>query len=527
MPPIISSSDIAPSFRAFVFACLVGLAATAGRPAIVRAQAQSVQDARTEAVRLRNAGDFRGAVAVLRPHLERYPNDGDALRLLAETLYWLKDFAGARAVSERALVAHPEDTDLRLQYARMLIETGFAARAHEVLAPVGSPSTRGRADAILGTLAYWEGDLTNANHLLESAIASGDTDPAIRRMHTDIAVLTAPWVGVSPAYQHDDQPINRTSLGAEAGWFPVPSTSFALHAQGLRFQLGDTATRNASEADLTLSHYAAAAHTEIEIAAGAVTRSFGASSDFTGSAALAIRLPTDIKLGIRAYRAPYFATEASLSQAVMTSTGIAYAHLDDPRGWLGEAAYQLQRYPDSNNLTGAYVWLLAPLVHSSDLTLRAGYSGSLQTSSESRFSLVRPRQAYLPGDPRFDLTGAYQPYYTPIDLQSHSAIGAITAHLSRVTTFNANGSYAFRATETAPTLLVLTTNAPNMVQRFTYTRNFNPWKAHASLEIQPSTDLSFVASGDIFRTGFYTASSASVALVYRLAGRAIRMAGGY
>ena len=103
----------------------------------------------------------------------------------------------------------------------------------------------------------------------------------------------------------------------------------------------------------------------------------------------------------------------------------------------------------------------------------------------------------------------------------------ITGRSQTAATFNANGSYAFRATETAPTLLALINNTSNIVQRLTYTRNFNPWKAHASLEIQPSTDLSLVASGDIFRTGFYTASSASVALVYRLAGRAIRTAGGY
>jgi len=467
-----------------------------------------VQDPRAEAVRLRNTGDLAGAAALLRSHLGTHPDDGDALRLLAETLYWLKDLAGARAVSERGLTLHPEDTELRLQYARMLIETGFGARAREVLAPVGSPSTGGRADAILGTFAYWEGDLAGADRLISSAMASGDTDPAIRRIHADIAILTAPWVGVTPAYA---------------------STSIALHAQGLRFELGDTATRTVSLADVTLSHYAASARTELEVAAGAFSRSFGSSSDFTGRVGIAFRLPAHVRLGARAYRSPYFATEASLSQAVMTNASIAYAHLDDPRGWLGETAYQLQHYQDSNTLTSAYVWLLAPLVHSPALSVRAGYSGSLQNSSESRFSLAHPRQPYLPGDSRFDLSGSYQPYYTPIDLQSHSVIGAINVHFSRAVTFNANGSYAFHATETAPALLVITTTSPALsaVQRLSYTRSFNPWHAHASLELESSDGLGLVANGEIFRTGFYSASAASLALVYRFAGRALKMAGGY
>jgi hypothetical protein len=36
-----------------------------------------------------------------------------------------------------------------------------------------------------------------------------------------------------------------------------------------------------------------------------------------------------------------------------------------------------------------------------------------------------------------------------------------------------------------------------------------------------------VASGYLFRTGFYSASAASVSLVYSFAERAIRQAGGY
>jgi len=526
---IISAHNRARWLRAIAVACLWAMAGIAGRPDAMRAQLPSAQDQRAEAVRLRNTGDLAGAAALLRSDLETYPNDGDALRLLAETLNWLKDFAGARAVSERGLRLHPADTELRLQYARMLIETGFGARAREVLAAVPAASTGGRADAILGTLAYWEGDLEGADRLISSAMASGDTESAIRRIRADIAIITAPWVGLTPAYQHDDQPVNRTGIAAEAGWFPIASTSIALHAQGLRFELGDTAFRTVSLADVTLSHYAASARTELEVAAGALTRSFGPSSDFTGRIGIAFRLPAHIKLGARAFRSPYFATEASLSQAVMTNTGIAYAHLDDPRGWLGETAFQLQHYQDSNNLTSAYVWLLAPVVHSPALSVRAGYSGSLQNSSESRFSLAHPQQTYQPGDSRFDLSGSYQPYYTPIDLQSHSVIGAINAHFSPSVTFNANGSYAFHATETAPVLVVITTTSPALstVQRLSHTRSFNPWSAHASLDLESSDGLGLVANGEVFQTGFYSASAASLALVYRFAGRALKMAGGY
>jgi tetratricopeptide (TPR) repeat protein len=515
--------------RALRFIALWCFAVLSASPSLLRSQEPAAADARVEAVRLRDSGDFAGAVAALRAHLTANPDDGDALRLLAETLYWQKNFIEAREVSERALALHPDDTSLRVQYARMLIETGYRARAREVLVGVTGASTGGRSDAVLATLAYWDGDLVQANRFAQLAIAAGDIDPPIRRIHADIAVLTAPWVAMTPSYQHDDQPIDRESVAMEAGWFPLASTSVSIHAQGLRFQLGDTATRTAEVAELAVSHYVAPARMELAASAGAVTRSFGSSSDVIGSAGIAWRLPIHVKFGVRAERAPYFETESSLSQAVMTNTGVAYAHLDNPRGWLGEAAYQYRRFPDANSSTGGYVWLLAPVVHSPELSVRAGYAGSVQTSASSRFSLTNSNQPFLPGNEQFDLTGSYQPYYTPIDLQSHSVLAAVELDPDPIVTFNANASYAVHATESHPVLVVVTTGTPatSAVERLFYTRNFNPWDAHASLQLKPGNDVRIVASGYVFRTGFYSATGASVALVYSFAERAIRLAGGY
>lgn len=526
---IFANKSLAGSIQTILFAafCSVGAIAVRSAPAIAQAATQS--SAVTEAMSQRDSGDFKGAVSILQAHLARYPDDGDALRLLAETLYWQRDFAGAIEVSERSLRLHPEDTSLRLQYAQMLIETGHGARAREVLEPVDSRATHGRSDAILGTLAYWEGDLASADKLVGSAIAAGDTALAIRRIRADIGILTAPWLSVTPSYQHDDQPINRAGVAAQAGWFPVKSTSVSIHGEGLHFSLGDTATRSASTAEVVLSHYAAAARTDFELGAGAVTRSFGSQSDVIGRVGIAARLPGHVRIGARGYRAPYFATEASLSQSLMTNTGIAFAHLDDPRGWLGEAAYQLQRFPDSNNLTTAYAWLLAPIVHSSDVSIQAGYAGAFQTSSESRFTLANTHQPYPPTDSRFNLSGAYQPYYTPIDLQSHSAVAALELHPGPGVTLSASGSYAIRATETSPTFVVVTTTSPPTasVQRLSYTRTFNPYNARGSIQLGNASGLSLVIAGEAFRTGFYSANSASLSLVYRFTGRALRETGAY
>src|SRR5262245_49284011 len=129
------------------------------------------QDILAEAQRLRDDGDFAKAAELLQTEIAQWPADGEAARLLAQTLYWLKDFSGARSLYEAEVVRHPEDVTLRVQFGRMLAETGDRRRAREVLTPLLQASAvRAEAETLLGMLAYWEGDLTTARNLFLSAI---------------------------------------------------------------------------------------------------------------------------------------------------------------------------------------------------------------------------------------------------------------------------------------------------------------------------------------------------------------------
>ena len=128
---------------AAVMAVFLGLFFGIATPA-AGAQARAA-DALTEAQRLRDAGDFAAAAQILRAQLIQEPANGDVARLLAQTLYWLQDINGARAVYDAALARHPQDTTLRLQYGRMLAETGQPARARDVVTPLQEiPSTQAR-----------------------------------------------------------------------------------------------------------------------------------------------------------------------------------------------------------------------------------------------------------------------------------------------------------------------------------------------------------------------------------------------
>src|ERR1041384_3838180 len=199
------------------------------------------QDGLVEVQRLRDAGNFAAAIDLLQRWIADRPEDGEAERLLAQTFYWNKDFSRARAVYEQALMRHPEDTELRLQYGRMLAETGDRARARVIVTPLlNSPSSRADASTLLGTIAYWDGDLDSAQRSFRIALDANPKQEEAHRQFNEIRTITAPWVRVGASATHDDQPITRVVSGIEAGWFATPLTQITARVQPTEYWLNNS-----------------------------------------------------------------------------------------------------------------------------------------------------------------------------------------------------------------------------------------------------------------------------------------------
>jgi tetratricopeptide (TPR) repeat protein len=485
----------------------------------------SVPDARTTALRFRDAGNFIAAVQLLRELLAQNPNDGEVARLLAQTLYWLKDIAGARTVYEAALVRHPEDTTVRLQYARMLAETGQRSLARTLLAPLSEASgTRSEAATLLGTMAYWEGDLTTATRFFTEALQANPLQAEAQRQLQAIRATTAPWIRVSSGLRHDDQPLDRVGVGFEAGWFATPVLPVTVRVEPMQYRLPTATTQRLWSAEIAVADFIPAAHLETEFAGGVIQRSGSAdATDWQGRAVLGVRLTHNLTLRGRAERAPYLYTTSSLDTPVMTQTGTALLQWSDGRGWLGETAYQQQRYPDANTVRMTYAWLLAPLVlRENGAEAQAGYAFGSGNADQSRFVLANATQPYAPSDPRFSTAGQYVPYYTPDHLVTHSVIAALAVRPSSTVTLRLNGAIPVHATDNAPVLFV----SGAQVQRTTYPRSFSPWNARTSLEIALPDGLTVAANGEWGRTAFYSWATADVQLTYRFIRLAPRPAHG-
>lgn len=466
-----------------------------------------------QAQALRASGNFTAAAELLRNQLAEEPDNGDAARLLAQTLYWLKDVDEARKVYDLALARHPNDTAVRLDYARMLLETGRRREAAQLLMPLQARAeTQVEANALLGTLAYWEGDLTAAQRRFQSVLQSSPKHPESLRQLREIQTLTAPWVRVSSGIGSDDQPLDRLAFGVEGGWFATPLLPVTFRVQPASYRVNDASTRRVTVGEVELSHFAPAAQLETQATAGIVQRRGGnEGSDWTGRASLGIRLPQHVVLRAKADRLPYFSTTSSFDSEVAVQSRTVLVRWEDPRGWLGEAAFQHQEFPDDNSTRSAYAWQLAPVVHRPLTEIHVGYAFSAENAEESRFVLAAPAQAFAVTDPGFSTAGRYSPYYTPIHLVSHSLIASLTLTPTTRTTFRLRGGRAIHAKEDAPVFVV----TQGQVQPAFARRTFSPWHTYASVDLPLGRRTTLAVTGEHSRTAFYTWWATGVGITTR------------
>jgi tetratricopeptide (TPR) repeat protein len=185
----------------------------------------------SEALARRDRGDLPGAIGILRARVQEAPDDATARRLLAQTLYWNQEFAAAREHYERGVALHAGDHQLRIEYARMLVETGDAPRARSVLEPVLASPRAAAAHTLLGTLEYWRGDWTRASRHFRAAIAADSMASDARQRLSEIESATTPWIRAALEYTSDNQPLRAMSPVAETGAYLTPLWSAGVRVR--------------------------------------------------------------------------------------------------------------------------------------------------------------------------------------------------------------------------------------------------------------------------------------------------------
>lgn len=480
--------------RLFLILALVGTAGLAS-PHSARGQQPTLEEAR----RLQERGDLPAATLLLTRRVEANPQDADAWRLLGQTLYWSGRNPESRRAYEEALRVRPADPGLRLEYGRMLVETGRHARASRVLETIRSGSTAAEAEALLGTSAYWRGDLTAARRRFRAALALSPAHEAARRQLTEIDALVAPWLETAASHRSDDQPLHRSAARIAAGWHLTPLNEVEVRLEPQRF--GGAAASTLAAGEIAWRGFRPGPRLDASLALGGLRGP--ERSEWTGRAALGLRLPRGTTLSLSADRAAYLWTVASIDSPVMTDAARGVIGWQDPSGWIGESGYAVTRFEDMNRVRSAHAWLLAPIVRSDAVTLHGGYAFAWEDALESRFD---------PGgvEPR------YAPYYTPEQVRVHSLAGALAVKAGGIRV-HAGGAYGFHALEHAPTR-----SASSAVPIVEWAdRRYTPWNARGEIAVPFAEGASVRLGGEHARTAFYRVTTVSAGVRYAFRSRGL------
>lgn len=493
-----------PAFRALV-AGLLFLA-----PGQLRAQ--DTPPAIAAAERLQDQGSYERAAEVLLGYLRTHPDDAGIRWRAAQLLQSAGRTDAAIEQYGHAVSLDPAEPWLRLEYADLLVASERFDEARSVVGPVartGEPPREARLQALtlLGTLAWWRGDLSTAVERFEAVLAMDPGREAAARPLGQIRAFTRPWLRLELGGIDDNQPYRRGRAVVEAGVFLDPLWRLRLEVTPAALDpppLDPTASttgdlRTTGRVLAEVSGFLPDARLELTFGAGGLLQ--GESSEWLGVASLGVRLGGGVRLRGRAERERYLWTAESADTLLMVERlEVALDRAAHP-GWAGQLVYRHESFPDGNPVRTAFGWILAPLASN----LRLGGALSWQDSDESRWSQE---------------VGRYSPYFTPEEQRVVSALAEVAIPLGSATA-RINGRWGVWARERTPNATPDTSSTGPRVTPPVGTgaptlsfveRAYTPWSVRLTLDAPLGGDTSLRLEAERETTAFYELNRALVSL---------------
>jgi hypothetical protein len=293
---------------------------------------------------------------------------------------------------------------------------------------------------MLAYIDLWTGHITAAKKkaaLLERLQpGNADADYILQQM----ADYTAPYIKLQGAAYSDDQPLQRQSFEPEAGVYKSWLFSPYIKASLYSFDADQVYKTSWIEAGNKIS--LASSKTDLEFSAGYFQAS-NYNGEMSWKAKLVQKISPSFSLDAVTQKKPYQYTLASIKNPFLYQTTELGLNFDRKSRWLGRAAYQNQSFGDSNSVYTIYAWLLAPLLHKDNFSLKAGYAFSYADAEVNTF---KPKQSTnIPPVQNTPITGVYDPYFTPSKQTVHSLLASLDITFSRRVSLSSNlnvGVYA-------------------------------------------------------------------------------------
>ncbi len=464
-------------------------------------------DTLQQAKALRDNGKYRKSMELFDAYHKAHPDDMNATWLYAQTAYWSKHYSLSSVLYEEAISKAPKNKELRLDYAKMLTNTGDLGKADQVLQKYTADYPADpEAWFYMAKVRYWQGDEKKALVLLGNLLKNvPDYQPALK-LRKEILGNRAPWLRLMAAYSFDDQPMEMLMPVLDGGWHlsslgnpdfqltvPVRFDSTNFIAQG--FRAGNKF--NFTKADLS-----------IYLNAGIFNYSTLNSLDWTGDLLIEKHFFRKLRISAELRRMPYLSTLSSTKTPVLENHLSALVAWDDMDHWNGQVSYEASTFStDNNNIQSFCGWVFAPAIKPGRFDFHFGYGYNYSTSKESMFVSEKPLDDLI-SDWTADMTieGIYNPYFTPNNQRVHSLLGIFNYRPVDPLKIGLNVNVGVYATTMNPYLFLNTDPSGNIfIDRGFEEEKFTPLDLRANFAWQLSRTIDLTGEFRYSKTLFYSA----------------------
>ncbi|MES2396918.1 MAG: hypothetical protein V4549_12980, partial [Bacteroidota bacterium] len=213
---------------------------------------------------------------------------------------------------------------------------------------------------------------------------------------------------------------------------------------------------------------------------------------------------------------PYLNTISSLKNNVMQNNVSAFVSFDKSNSWKGKAGYTFQQFNDGNYMQSAYGWVLSPSLRFSKFETTIGYAYNYCDTKDNRFVPVKTLNEIIAVySSTAQITGEYNPYFTPQNQQIHSVLGNVIFSPFKSLSFSVNAKIGFYAVADNPYLFLDKSTANELViTRGFVSEKYFPMEIKGKINYTLSRKMEVEADYVYLQTFYFNSNTINLAFKY-------------
>lgn len=420
----------------------------------------------------------------------------------------------ALTIYQNARISFPADAGLELDYARVLYQTGRYADAWPIIEAyrINQPNEV-EAQIMSAYIDLWNGRMISADKKATTILNAYPQNVEALDIRRKISSYRTPYVQMAIQIGSDDQPRQSQTLALEAGRYLSNLLSPVLQFNAYQFQANSTSYH--SQWIRISNTFKPAKGLKLSAGTGFFQHALTRTSSVTGgiSADQSITKALSVKAEIE--RMPYQYTIASLLSPILYRKITLSATLNDHDKWLASAGYEQQHFDDQNNVHTLYAWGLAPLIHSKDYSIKAGYAFSYGNADQNRFTSPESLSTIIRTTPLSTvLPGIYTPYLTPQNQSVHSFLASASLQLAKNVSFSSRLNLGVAASANNPYLTLERQGNQYFILKRYAAIDYSPMSLVTSIQAKLSKKLFASLQYTYEKLFFYSYHQGSIQLKY-------------